>query len=160
MGSFYTLGVIHEFVAISDQSLSNMEWEEALDERVDLRIFDLHLKENELHAALDPHVFRENILDFYNVLRQIAGPSRSVNIDAYEENFGVHLENYQYSYTNLYLENNHGCKIRINASIAVLFIEGKVRVEEFRTEPHLINWLFRNSKIDNKLAGCIISDVS
>lgn len=32
-------------------------------------------------------------------------------------------------------------------------------MEEFFSEPLLINWLFRNSTIDNKLAGCVISDI-
>ena len=41
----------------------------------------------------------------------------------------------------------------------MLFIEGKVLAEEFYTEPHLINWLFRHSNIQNKLAGCVISDI-
>lgn len=53
----------------------------------------------------------------------------------------------------------HDTKITISAEIAVLFIEGKVFVEEFTFEPKIINWLFRNSSISNPLSGCVMSNV-
>jgi len=53
----------------------------------------------------------------------------------------------------------HNTQITIAAEIAVLFIEGKVLVEEFSYEPKIVNWLFRHSNISNPLTGCVMSDV-
>ncbi len=50
-------------------------------------------------------------------------------------------------------------RITITAEIAILFIQGKVFVEEFSFEPKIINWLFRHIDISNSLAGCVMSDV-
>jgi hypothetical protein len=50
--------------------------------------------------------------------------------------------------------------IKIETNFAMMMIEGKVIIEEFYTDPHLINWLFRNSNIPNKLSGAVISSVT
>lgn len=53
----------------------------------------------------------------------------------------------------------HDVHITISATISILFIQGKVLVEEFSFEPKLMNWLFRHINISNLLTGCVMSDV-
>ena len=53
----------------------------------------------------------------------------------------------------------HDVHITISANIAILFIEGKVFVEEFSFEPKLMSWLSRHIDISNPLSGCIMNDV-
>lgn len=158
MGTYYTLGIITIFKATSNQQLTKTEWQRALDERVDLELFDLTFNDLNVAAKLKPIIFKENITDFYAVLREILGTNRNPNIDFYENNSGTSIEEYQIANTRLILQENE-LLIKIDIQFVLLFLEGKVSVEEFYTEPALINWLFRHSKIDNKLAGCVISQV-
>ena len=41
----------------------------------------------------------------------------------------------------------------------MLMLEGKVLVEEVRTDPVLINYLFRHSNVSNPIKGAVISQV-
>lgn len=159
MGSDYSLGIIHEFTVTTQESLMKEEWEKALNDRLDLSLFDLEFSDSEVKGKLNPTIFSENIADFYNILRKILGSRRNGNIDYYEDSYGTELENYQSWYTSLQFEDGAGRSIKLKASFVLLFVEGKVMVEEFYTEPVLMNWLFRNSNIPNKLAGCVISDI-
>ncbi|MBB5325883.1 hypothetical protein HNQ34_002989 [Anoxybacillus tepidamans] len=159
MGTYYSLGIISEFVAESEKTLTQAEWEQLLTKRLDLSLFQLTIHDNKIYGSLYPEIFKENIKDFYQILKEIAGPNRSENIDYYEKKFGSNLDDYHYSGTVLFVEGSDGSLIKIGVRFALLFVEGKVSVEIFNTEPHLINWLFRNSKIENKLAGCVISEI-
>lgn len=160
MGTYYTLGVITEFAATATQTLTNEEWISELNERVDVSLFDLQPMGTSIEARLKERIFSENIPDFYEVLRSILGVDRNRTLDYYEEDFGNDLEEYQIGRTNICLQRAGGPTIQLEIEYALLLIEGKVDVEEFNTDPILINWLFRNSKIENKLAGCIISDIT
>lgn len=159
MGTFYTLGVIKNFKAYSDQPLTEKEWKEILNERVDLEMFDTKINNVDVEASLQSEIFSENISGFYETLRKILAPRKNENMDYYEKEFGQDIENYQMGYTSLYLQGPQGSRVKLNITFALLFIEGKVVVEEFYTEPSLINWLFRHSKMENKLAGCIVSEI-
>jgi hypothetical protein len=159
MGTYYSLGIIHKFKASSQQHLTEEEWERVLNDRVDLNLFDLTYDDSELAGSIDSNVFNENIADFYSILRKILGKNRNENIDYYESEYGTEIKNYQKEYTRLQFEDEMGNSIRIDINFVLLFIEGKVFVEEFYTEPVLMNWLFKNSNIQNKLAGCIVSRV-
>lgn len=53
----------------------------------------------------------------------------------------------------------HSPHITLSAEFAILFIEGKVAVEEFSIEPNLMNWLFRHVDLSNPLSGCIMTDI-
>ena len=159
MGSYYTIGVFSSLNATSTGLLTRKEWVEILNERVDIQLFDLQINRDEAEAFLRPDIFSENIADFYNVLRSILGQERNRNIDYYEKEYGTELEDYQFADTTLYLQHPKGDHITLDMSIALLFIEGKVLAEEFDTDPVLINWLFRHSNIESKLAGCVISAI-
>lgn len=159
MGTAYTLGVIRNFTAVSNRSLSNEEWLTKLNERVDASLFNLETTEKEAKASLKPDVFRENISGFYDVLRTILGIDRNPNLDYYQEQYGTEIDNYQLWGMPLNIREDDGYSIKFDMTIALLFVEGKVMVEEFYTEPLLINWLFRNSNIDNKLTGCVASHI-
>lgn len=87
------------------------------------------------------------------------GEKRNLNLDDYFETFGTDINDYQIENTFISFQNKDGLYIKLWFRFAMLFIEGKVLAEEFYTEPVLVNWLFRNSKIENKLAGCIVSSI-
>lgn len=160
MGSYYTLGVISHIRAASTELLSREEWIEVLNERVNIQLFDLRTNDGGAEAFLKPDIFSENITGFYSLLRSILGKERNRNIDFYEKEYGTDLEEYQYADTSFYLQSpTGGSRIKLYMSFALLFIEGKVLAEEFDTDPVLINWLFRHSNIENKLAGCMISAI-
>lgn len=158
MGTFYTIGIIKEFKAFSNHHLSKYEWDKVLNERIDLETYDLDYNDSGVDAWIKRNIFTENIIEFYGVLKKILGTNRNTIFDHYENDFGTDIENYQFSNTRLNLEEN-GLTIKLDIQFVLLFLEGKVMVEEFYTEPILINWLFRNSNIDNKLAGCVISEI-
>lgn len=159
MGTYYTLGIIRKFKASSHRPLTKEEWERVLNDRIDLKLFGLTYNHSELNGSIDSNIFKENIADFYNILKKILGKNRNQNIDYYEAEYGTEIENYQEEYTRLDFEDGLGNSIRLDINFVLLFIEGKVFVEEFYTEPVLMNWLFRNSSIQNKLAGCIVSRI-
>lgn len=159
MGTFYCLGIINKFTATSRDSLLKNEWKNLLNERIDLNLYETSIQGTRVEGSLIDDIFKENIIEFYQILKEISGPTRSSNIDYYEKEFGTNINDYQTSQTELILETSNGNSISLSVTYVLLFIEGKVSVEEFNTEPHLINWLFRNSRIDNKLSGCVISDI-
>ncbi|MDQ0175451.1 hypothetical protein [Bacillus chungangensis] len=159
MGTFYCLGIINKFTAMSQNSLLKNEWENLLNERIDLNLYETSIQGTRVEGSLIDDIFKENIIEFYQILKEISGPTRSSNIDYYEKEFGTNINDYQTSQTELILETSNGNSISLSVTYVLLFIEGKVSVEEFNTEPHLINWLFRNSRIENKLSGCVISDI-
>lgn len=159
LGTFYTLGVITSFKVDSKSISTIKEWEEVLKERLDLDLFSLKIEESKLSGTLDPDVFKQNIHGLYAVLRKISSPLCNGNIDYYEEIGGDSIDGYQNEYAELYIKTPNEKKLTIKCNFAMLFIEGKVSVEEFYTEPQITNWLFRNSNIENKLSGCMISDV-
>ena len=160
MATNYTLGIIHEFTATSKQPLTNEEWVSKLNERIDVSLFDLQTMDTKVQATLKTSVFSENITGFYEVLRSILGADRNPNIDYYEEVYGTDLENYQMDRTRMDIQSDDDHSIRLELGYVLLLVEGKVFAEEFYTDPVLINWLFRNSKIDNRLARCVISDIT
>lgn len=159
MGTYYSLGVIHTFKATSNQRLTNQDWVRLLEQRLDVSLFDLQITDFQTEGKLQPGIFEENITDFYGVLKNILGKDRNENIDYYEEEYGLNLEKYQNIRTSMRIESEDDIAIKIECTCALLFIEGKVLVEVFYTDPILINWLFRHSTIENKLAGCIVSGI-
>lgn len=159
MGTYYSLGIVHRFHAKSNRAMSNQEWMEAIDERLDTRLFDMTPTELESKGNLQPGIFEENIAGFYETLRGILGPDRNPELDYYEQSFGNELEKYQWAVERMRYRSSNGASIQLNLEFALLFIEGKVLIEVFYTEPKLINWLFRHSPIENKLKGCVISSI-
>ncbi|MCD8510408.1 MAG: hypothetical protein LRY73_11460 [Bacillus sp. (in: Bacteria)] len=161
MGSYYTLGVVTKFEVQSKIPLSIEEWRALLDSRLDTSLFTLEVKEkkNVLIGELYPEIFQENIHGLYGILRNLIKPLSTIQLDDYEQVFGDDISNYQIRGSRLSIEGPDGEPLIVNISFAMLFIEGKVLVEEFYSEPQIINWLFRNCNIDNKLAGCIVSEI-
>jgi hypothetical protein len=160
MGSYYTLGIITSFTAKSKNLTSLEEWKQKLNSRIDTDLFEMTIFESSISANLKPDIFQEYIIDFYRILKEITSPIYSRNIENYEQEFGNNLEEYQFDRTTLYVGEDSDKGIEIDVEYALLFIEGKVIVEEFYTEPQMVNWLFRNSNIPNKLAGCVISSIT
>lgn len=160
MGTYYTLGIIHRFTARTERTLSKEEWIKLLDSRLDTSLFDLEiLSDSGAKGILKANVFSDNITGFYRLLKDILGADRNDCIDYYEKEFGTDLANYQSEYSSFKIQTDQGYTVIINFDFALLFIEGKVLAEEFYSEPLLMNWLFRNSRMENPLSGCVISDV-
>lgn len=184
LGTFYTIGIINKFWAEATQGdpkriarahlpLTEEEWIKVLDKRIDTSIFDLKMEETgTMIGYLKNDVFKENIKGFYDILREILGERRNVNIDHYEKEMYKDGElpdintdqgydrTYSYEWAdhiNIIVKDGFG--IRIECQFIMLMLEGKVLVEEFYTDPILINYLFRNSKLNNPLCGAVISQV-
>lgn len=155
MGSFYILGIVNKFEAKSTSSLNQAHWEQYLNERLDLKQYTTTLTDNTVNGELKEEVFKENIEDFYKRLIEITGDDK---IAIYFEDSKTDIENYQSRTTGMTFKY-HDTQITISAEIVILFIEGKVFVEEFSYEPKIINWLFRHIDISNPLAGCVMNDV-
>lgn len=155
MGSFYILGIVNKFEAASTSPLSQDYWEEYINERLDLKQYTVTLADHTAKGKLKEEVFKENIEDFYKKLIEI---TRDDKIAIYFEESKTDIENYQSRITVMTFKY-HDTQITISAEIAILFIEGKVFVEEFSYEPKIINWLFRHIDISNPLTGCVMGDV-
>ena len=155
MGSFYILGIVNKFEAKSTSPLNQAHWEQYLNERLDLKQYTTTLTDNTVNGELKEEVFKENIEDFYKRLIEITGDDK---IAIYFEDSKTDIENYQSRTTGMTFKY-HDTQITISAEIVILFIEGKVFVEEFSYEPKIINWLFRHIDISNPLAGCVMNDV-
>lgn len=69
-------------------------------------------------------------------------------ISYYFESSGTDMEKYQDWVTRMTLQE-YNSNILLSAEFAILYIEGKVIIEEFNNEPKLINWLFRHSDLSN-----------
>lgn len=159
MGTFYTLGPITSFTAKSSKELTEAEWKEMIGERIDLDLFSLEISENGISGEIKEEIFKENIHGMYEVLRNMSYPLLNGNIDYYEESYGDDLKEQSDEYAALYVKSPKDEKITINCNFAMMFLEGKVSVEEFYTEPQFINWLFKNSNIENPLKGCMVSEI-
>lgn len=155
MGSFYILGVVNKFEAKSTSPLNQAHWEQYLNERLDLKQYTTTLTDQTAKGELKEEVFKENIEDLYKRLIEITGDDK---IAIYFEDSKTDIENYQSRITVMTFKY-HDTQITISAEIAILFIEGKVFVEEFSYEPKIINWLFRHINISNPLTGCVMGDV-
>ena len=159
MGTFYTLGVIRDFTAKANERYSETDWQKFLTEKIDPTLFDLIFEDEgkSVRGTLKDGIFENNIQDFYDKLLKITN-NRLIN--DYLKHYGVDINKYHTDDLEMdfYLDNNK--KIVMGFSFVLLFIEGKVLVEEFNTEPKLINWLFRHCNFGNCLSGCIISSIT
>ncbi|TMN21850.1 hypothetical protein [Lentibacillus cibarius] len=155
MGTYYALGIVKKFTAKSNQELSEANWEDHMNERLDIDQYAVSVKDNVIEGVLKEKVFRENIEDLYNKLVQITN-DRQVSV--YLEDSGTDIEQYQTWRTGMTIKE-YDSNITLTVELVILFIEGKVIVEEFSIEPKLINWLFRHASLSNPLAGCIMSDI-
>ena len=155
MGAFYIFGIVNKFEAISTSPLDQTHWEQYLKERLDLEQYTTTLTEYTAKGKLINGVFKDNIEGFYKKLVEI---TRDDEIAIYFEDSKTNIDNYQSRNTTMTFKH-HDKQITISAEIAILFIQGKVFVEEFSFEPKIMNWLFRHSSISNPLSGCVMSDV-
>ncbi|MFB4472744.1 hypothetical protein [Virgibacillus sp. SK37] len=155
MGAFYVLGIVNKFEAISTNQLNQVNWEQYLNERLDLEQYTTTLTDYTVKGNLKEEVFKENIEDFFKILVEI---TREDRITTYFGDSKTDIDSYHSRYTVMTFEYQD-TQITISAEIAILFIEGKVSVEEFSFEPKIINWLFRHIDISNPLTGCVMGDV-
>ncbi|MDR4887518.1 hypothetical protein RGU12_08075 [Fredinandcohnia sp. QZ13] len=155
MGTFYVFGIVEKFEAKSTQPLEQVDWIRYLNVRLDLEQYLTNFDDKTAKGELKKEVFEKNIEDFYNKLVEITSDD---NIAIYFESFGTDIEKYQSRDVIMTFEYSD-THITLSADIAILFIEGKVLVEEFSFEPKLVNWLFRHANISNPLIGCVMSDV-
>jgi hypothetical protein len=182
MGTFYTLGIIRQFEATASRGtdkwfreprkLTREEWIKELSTRIDPYLFDLYEQEDgSMHGFLKNDIFQQNINGFYDVMREILGERRNTNIDHYAKftcnnNRDIHgedddaEESYSIEGANpICIINKDGTGIKIEYDFIMLMLEGKVLVEEFNTDPVLVNYLFRHSNINNRLRGAVISQI-
>jgi hypothetical protein len=159
MGTYYTLGIIKEFVAESHASYSEADWQKFLNEKIDTTLFELTIKSEEksLTGVLKKGIFENNIQDFYSKLVKITNDKA---VDYYFEENGTDIDNYSDDSVEMYFYANENEEIIVTFRYVLLFIEGKVLAEEFSIEPKLINWLFRHCDFGNSLSGCIISSIT
>jgi len=162
MGTYYTVGVIKYFsiktAAYSEISVPG-DYLEILDRNLlDVSLYDTRMENEYLIGELKKEIFKENIKDLYQKLKKITGVP---NIDYYFESHGENIEEYPDWPITIKIQSKK-LEFLIEARYILLFIEGKVFAESFgfNIEPRLINWLFRHSSIDNKLKGCMISDIT
>lgn len=155
MGTFYALGIVKEFTATNSESISQVEWNELLNEWLDVEQYTINFKDNEVKGSLKKDIFANNIEDFYKKLVAISNNEYILN---WFNDYRIDIEKYQTEVVRMkFKQHNH--PFVLTAELALLFIEGKVLVEEFNTEPMLMNWLFRHADLSNKLAGCVMSDI-
>ncbi|MHA6250330.1 hypothetical protein ACXYMZ_00180 [Oceanobacillus sp. CAU 1775] len=155
LGAFYILGIVNKFEAKFTNPLNQVHWEQYINERIDLEQYTTTLTDFTAKGELKERVFKENIESFYKKLVEI---TKDDKIATYFEDSKTDIDNYQSRHTVMTFQYPD-TQITISAEIAILFIEGKVFVEEFSFEPKIINWLFRHIDISNPLAGCVMSDV-
>ncbi|MFD1851434.1 hypothetical protein [Oceanobacillus bengalensis] len=155
MGTDYTLGIVKSFTATSHQSLSDNDWRNLLNDRIDIDQYAIHFEDKIVKGELKKEVFEENIEDFYMKLVAITGNDHILN---WFNDGKADMEQYDCWPTEMRMKQED-VHITLAAKLAILFVEGKVLVEEFETEPKLINWLFRHVDLSNKLAGCVMSDI-
>ena len=156
MGTFYALGVIKSFNAKSTKAFSLNEWSKLLTEKIDTDLFNIIIEGNHIEGSIKRNMFSDNIEGFYKKLKDI---THEENIDYYFHEFGTEIENYQECYRIMHIHDLDSNNIALHIVFVLLFIEGKVSVEEFNIEPKLINWLFRHIDFGNRLAGCIVSSI-
>jgi len=155
MGTYYAIGVVKKFTAKSNQVLSEADWKDHLNERLDIEQYSIKFGDTSVEGVLKKEVFKNNIEDLYN---KLVGITINDRISYYFERSGTDIDKYQDWITGMTLKE-YNPNILLSAEFAILFIEGKVFVEEFSVEPKLINWLFRHTDLSNPLSGCIMSDI-
>lgn len=156
MGTYYGLGVIKEFSAISSGDMSPEDWRELLGERLDPALFDFSLDPRTAKGAMKEGLFAGNIKDFIGKLTTMIG-----NEDAafYFGKYGTNLGGYPTARAKMRLSGKRSESVSLSIVFILLFIEGKVVAEQFSSEPMLVNWLFRHAPIGNPLAGAIVTDI-
>lgn len=155
MGTYYALGIVKRLKAKSNQPLTKDDWKKYLNDRLDIEQYTTNYQDNVVEGELNTGVFEKNIEDFYKKLVKITGNEW---VSLYYQDSGTDIEQYQ-NWTSGMKLVQQGCNITLSVDLAILFIEGKVFVEEFSIEPKLINWLFRHSDFSNPLTGCVMSDI-
>ncbi len=160
MGTFYTIGIIKYFEAKTTLiypkvTISEQHFEILNRNLLDISLYNTKIENEYLVGELKKEIFKENIEDLYKKLKQITG---APNIDYYFELYGKDIERYPDWPITIEIDSKE-LPLLVSARYILLFIEGKVFAEEFNIEPRLINWLFRYGPINNKLTGCMISDV-
>lgn len=153
MGTYYALGIGKEFDAYTNATFTSEKWQKILNERFDIDLYNIDIQPNSVEANLKQGVFEENIEDLYRLLKQI---TQKESIDYYFTRHGTKKDEYSSDIIVVHISDEEGNKIRLRIKLILLFIEGKVLAEEFSCEPKIVNWLFRHSNLNNKLAGCII----
>jgi hypothetical protein len=159
MGTYYTLGVIKEFTATSNDSYSETDWQNFLNEKIDTTLFNLIIEGEgkSISGNLKEGIFENNIQDFYSKLIKITDDA---SIGEYLSYNGVDINNYEVDRIKEYYYMDNHKEIVMIYYYVMLFTEGKVLAEEFSIEPKLINWLFRHSDFGNRLSGCITSSIA
>ncbi len=155
MGSFYVLGIVNYFEAKSTNLLDQAKWKHYLNEKLDLEQYNTNFTDLSAMGVLKEGVFKKNIEGFYNKLVEITNDD---TISIYFNDFGTDIKDYQNRNTMMTFKY-HDTQITISANMVILFIQGKVLVEEFSFEPKIINWLFRHIDSSNPLTGCVMTDV-
>lgn len=156
MGSYYALSIVQNFTAESRTVFSQEDWKRNLNDRFDISIFDISIADNKVSGQLKRNVFEEDIADFYEKLKTITeGPY----IKEYYDMFRDKIDEYPQFTDRFYFKDHDNNEIKLFMDIIVLFEEGKVLAEAFNIEPMLMNWLFRNSNFNNRLAGAIVSGI-
>jgi glutamine cyclotransferase len=157
MGTYYALNVVNNFKAKPTKSLTAHEMEKAVNERLNLELFDVTFANDCLQGNLKPDLFKDNIEDFFNKLYLIT--NRSTRASYYFQKFGNDIDQYPCEFERWSICDSEGNEINLQGNLVSLFLEGKVGAEEFDIEPALINWLFRHINFGNPLAGAIMSSI-
>jgi len=158
MGTYYTVGIVKEFNVRTAKALDAQALEKNVGERFNLDLFEVSFREDFLVGTLKPSLFDEYITDFIEKLANIA-PSSRATITYYLESYGNDIDKYPSEGCEFVIHDSDKNRIKIRATLALLFIEGKVGAEQFTIEPMLLNWLFRHSDFGNPLAGAVLSDI-
>jgi len=159
MGTYYSVGIVKEFAARAANAIDAQTLERVVGERFDLGLFDTDFQNGCLTGMLKPGLFNEHIADFVEKLVNIAPDSRET-ILYYLEKYGADIDRFPSENCKFVVHDAGKKRIDIRASLSLLFIEGKVLVEQFSIEPALLNWLFRHSDFGNPLAGAVLSDIT
>ncbi len=157
MGTYYALGVVQDFNARTKKSLTRQQWEKILHERLNLDLFNVAVNNDSFSGTIKPEIFKKNIANLFQKLKDITGEIRAV--DYYFISYGDDISQYPTECCEVNLSDSEGNQIELQTNLVLLFIEGKVSVEEFQIEPMLMNWLFRHSNFGNPLAGAIMSGI-
>lgn len=155
MATDYSLGIVRGFTASSLWPISENEWKSLIQDRFNLDLYTIQIEDKQITGVLKEEVFTENIEDFYMNLVTMLGDDKVL---FWLRSGGTNLDNYDRWPSRIALKYD-GMAIELEIELALLLVEGKVFAEVFTMEPRLINWLFRHSPIQNKLTGCVWSDI-
>ncbi|NJK28154.1 MAG: hypothetical protein HC925_06195 [Coleofasciculaceae cyanobacterium SM2_3_26] len=157
MGTYYGLGIVNDFSTRTVQSLTAAQLEQAVDERLNLELFEIQRQNGQLVGNLKAGVFESHGGGFLSADKAIANCDRRV--DEYFQEYGTNMGEYPDEFCSVYFRDSEGNEINLRMTVVFLFLEGKVGVEEFDIEPLLLNWLFRHSDFENPLAGAVMSSI-